>query len=83
MTNVAGLPSTDVVTASGDKVSVVTIGHASLLFLFQAHYIYVDPWSKMTSYAKLPKGDVILITHSHYDHLDVEAITAAVTKIQL
>jgi L-ascorbate metabolism protein UlaG (beta-lactamase superfamily) len=30
----------------------------------------------MTSYAKLPKADVIFITHAHYDHLDLDAINA-------
>jgi L-ascorbate metabolism protein UlaG (beta-lactamase superfamily) len=76
MSLVAGLPSTYFITASGEALSIVTIGHASLLFLFQAHYIYVDPWSKVGDYSKLPKADVIFVTHSHYDHLDVDSVAA-------
>jgi L-ascorbate metabolism protein UlaG (beta-lactamase superfamily) len=70
----ASLSGTDVATASGETVQVFTIGHASLLFVFQGHHIYVDPWSKMADYSKLPKADVLLITHAHFDHLDKDAI---------
>jgi L-ascorbate metabolism protein UlaG (beta-lactamase superfamily) len=73
------LGPTEVTTASGEKVTIVTIGHASLLFVFQGKHIYVDPWSKMGDYKKLPKADVILITHDHFDHLDKEAVAAVRT----
>jgi L-ascorbate metabolism protein UlaG (beta-lactamase superfamily) len=72
----SALPSTEVKTAAGDSVSVVTIGHASLLFTYQGHPVYVDPWSKMADYTTLPKADVILITHAHGDHLDASAVAA-------
>jgi L-ascorbate metabolism protein UlaG (beta-lactamase superfamily) len=80
MSVVAGLPATDVISASGEKISIVTIGHASLLFLFQAHYIYFDPWSKVGDYSKLPKADVIFVTHAHFDHLDTDAVAAVRDK---
>jgi L-ascorbate metabolism protein UlaG (beta-lactamase superfamily) len=79
MSSSLGLPSTDVSTSSGKVVSVVTIGHASLLFAFQGRHIYVDPWSQMADYSKLPKADALLITHDHFDHLDLNAIKAIST----
>jgi len=44
--------------------------------LLAGEYLYFDPWSQATDYTKLPKGDVIFVTHSHFDHLDTEAIAA-------
>lgn len=38
--------------------------------------MYVDPVSDYADYSKLPKADVILITHEHGDHLDSKAISA-------
>jgi L-ascorbate metabolism protein UlaG (beta-lactamase superfamily) len=73
------LGPTEVATASGEKVTIVTIGHASLLFVFKGKHIYVDPWSKMADYKSLPKADVILITHTHFDHLDKDAVKAVRT----
>ena len=39
--------------------------------------IHVDPYSRLADYEKLPKADVILVTHSHGDHFDPKAIAAA------
>ena len=41
--------------------------------------IHIYPVSGYARYAALPKADVILITHSHYDHLDVAAVEAIQT----
>jgi len=65
---------TDVIkTSSGDLV-ITFIGHGSLMFNFGGKVIYVDPYSKLADYGKLPKADIILITHEHRDHLDPAAI---------
>jgi L-ascorbate metabolism protein UlaG (beta-lactamase superfamily) len=70
------LPSTEVITAAGDSVTVVTIGHASLLLTYQGKHIYVDPWSHLGDYMALPKAAVVLVTHEHGDHLDAGAVAA-------
>lgn len=45
--------------------------------------IQVDPVSNEANYAKLPKANLILVTHEHDDHLDLKALellTEPVTK---
>jgi L-ascorbate metabolism protein UlaG (beta-lactamase superfamily) len=60
-------------TSAGD-LEITLIGHGTLMFAFAGKVIHVDPWSKLADYSKLPKADVILITHEHPDHLDLKAI---------
>jgi L-ascorbate metabolism protein UlaG (beta-lactamase superfamily) len=55
---------------------ITFIGHGTLMFRFEGKVIHVDPWSQLADYAKLPKADLILITHEHRDHLDLKAIEA-------
>ena len=74
----------DTFNTSAGELKITFIGHGSLLFNFKTpdmkeKNIYVDPWSKLTDFTKLPKADLILITHEHMDHLDPVAIKA-VTK---
>ena len=66
-------PSDVIKTSSGD-LTITFIGHASLLFTFNSKIIYIDPFSQLADYARLPKADVIVITHEHRDHLDPAAI---------
>jgi L-ascorbate metabolism protein UlaG (beta-lactamase superfamily) len=60
-------------TAQGD-LKITFIGHGTLMFEYGGKVIHVDPWGKLADYSKMPKADLILVTHEHQDHLDLNAI---------
>lgn len=71
---------TDTFTAKdGTQFLLTFFKHASLAVNDGKREIYIDPISKYADYASLPKADLVLITHSHFDHLDSAAI-ATVSK---
>ncbi len=55
-------------------LNVEVLGHGSLSFTLNEMQIYVDPYSDVCDYSKLPKADMILLTHAHTDHYDCKAI---------
>lgn len=75
---------TDTVKTSAGDLTITFIGHGTLMFSWGGKIIHVDPVGEMADYKKLPKADIILITHEHFDHLDVKAvekIRTAKTKV--
>jgi L-ascorbate metabolism protein UlaG (beta-lactamase superfamily) len=66
----APLPG-DNIALMGGVMRLTPLFHASLMLEYKGKVIYVDP----VSAAPLPKkADLIIITHSHGDHLDLSAI---------
>ena len=71
------MPETDTIKTSAGELKITFLGHGTLMLALGDTVLHVDPVSREADYPRLPKADVILITHEHGDHLDPSAITAA------
>ena len=69
----------DTIKTSSGNLEITFIGHGTLMFTYGGKVIHVDPWSRFVDYSKMPKADIILITHHHRDHLDTKALEILMT----
>ena len=69
----------DELVVNGQKLKLTFFAHASVAIEYEGRMIYVDPVVGNAEYETLPKADMILVTHSHYDHFDMAAIEALQT----
>ena len=69
----------DTIKTETGELKITFLGHASLAFAYQGKMLYVDPVGNPSGtpvdYSRLPKADIILVTHEHFDHLDPKAIS--------
>jgi L-ascorbate metabolism protein UlaG (beta-lactamase superfamily) len=63
----------DVVKTSSGELRLTPLYHGSVMLEFAGKVIHVDPWSQ-ADYTGLPPADLIVVTHTHADHLDRAAI---------
>jgi len=68
------LPASDQFVTGAGNVEIYFIGHGSLMLKMNDRIIYVDPVRSSGNYDNLPRADIILVTHEHFDHLDVNLI---------
>ena len=78
------------VRVEGERMVVTWVGHASVLVQTQGLNILTDPvWSEVAgplgigphrvaepgiAFDQLPKIDLVLVSHNHYDHLDLPTL---------
>jgi L-ascorbate metabolism protein UlaG (beta-lactamase superfamily) len=72
-----GLSGDRIATADGALV-IHPIRHATLVMQHGGKTIYVDPVGGAAPFAGLPKPDLILVTHIHFDHFDPATLEALV-----
>jgi len=64
----------DTLSTSGGPLVITFIGHGTLMLQYAGAAIHVDPVSSAADYTKLPKADLVLVTHQHGDHFDLKAL---------
>jgi L-ascorbate metabolism protein UlaG (beta-lactamase superfamily) len=64
----------DIIPTSAGDLSITFLGHGSLMLYFGGDTIYIDPFGGVADYSILPDADVVLVTHEHRDHLDLQAL---------
>ena len=65
----------DIFNTSKGELAITFIGHGTLMMEFNEQIIHIDPVGNYVDYSTMPKADLILITHEHGDHLDINAIS--------
>ena len=70
----------DVIKTNAGDLEITFVGHGTLMLTFAEKVIHIDPWSRLADYSKMPKADMILITHGHRDHLDPKALESIRTE---
>ncbi len=76
--------TSDTIKTQAGDLTITFIGHGSLMCQFNELIIHIDPVSDTGDYSQLPKADIILVTHDHYDHLNtrtIEMLTKAGTEV--
>lgn len=58
---------------SQGNLTIQPINHSAIRFVFKGKQYYVDPAGEAV-WDKMPKADVILVTHEHADHLSPKTI---------
>lgn len=66
-------PQDTITAADGSQITFTFYAHASLGIAWNGLQLYVDPVGEF-DWDSQPKADAILVTHSHYDHLEMATI---------
>ena len=68
-----GLSGDQIATDNGVLV-VHPVNHATFVMQWNGKTVYVDPVGGAKPFADLPKPDLVLVTHHHFDHFDPKTL---------
>ena len=69
----ATYPQDTITVRDGSTITFTFYAHASVGIEWNGVHIYVDPVGEF-DWQSQPKADIVLVTHSHYDHLELSTI---------
>ncbi|NDK09368.1 MBL fold metallo-hydrolase [Candidatus Gracilibacteria bacterium] len=61
-------------TENGESVEVNPISHATMILNWSDTTMYIDPAEAIESYAGYNSPDIVLVTHEHGDHFNLEVL---------
>jgi L-ascorbate metabolism protein UlaG (beta-lactamase superfamily) len=71
----AGAQSATTIPATGGNITITPIQHASVRLEHAGKIIYIDP--AQGNYLNAPRGDLVLVTDIHGDHMNPDALAQA------
>lgn len=69
----------EIETASG-PLAIIPIHHASFVMAWNGEVIYCDPVGGAARYGSLDRPTLIVLTHHHGDHFDLETLDALIDE---
>ena len=69
----ATYPQDTITARDGSTITFTFYAHASMGIEWNGVHIYVDPVGEF-DWQSQPRADIVLVTHSHYDHLELSTI---------
>ena len=66
-------------TENGESVEVNPISHATMVLNWADTTMYIDPAEPIESYSAFNTPNVVLVTHEHGDHFNLEVLEEIVT----
>lgn len=73
-------PNIDIIKTKNGTLQIQPILHSSLVLTYNNKTIYVDPYGGEKMYKGIKAPDIILITDSHGDHLDLKTLDSIDTS---
>lgn len=74
------LPASDQIATGEGPLVVHAIEHATFVMEWNGKTIAVDPVGGAGAFTSFPKADLILITHTHGDHLSLDTVASLVKE---
>ncbi len=67
-------PEPDQIESDDGILTIQPIQHGTVVFSWNDNMVYVDPTGGSDAFEGLDSPDIILVSHAHGDHMDIETL---------